>query len=164
MPIPAAPADGSPDSSTVLVLFEQLHDELRQEIADLDEAGLNWSPGVGTNSIATIVGHVVGSESETLRCVAGIACTRDREEEFVGGWRRLTDVLGELRAADDLIAELRQEIGGHRLRHVLALPTLPAHERRSGLTWLIGNYGHAREHVGHIQLTKQLYRSRSAHA
>ena len=27
----------------------------------------------------------------------------------------------------------------------------------TGLHWLLTNYGHAREHLGHIQLTKQLY-------
>jgi len=46
----------------------------------------------------------------------------------------------------------------------LALPTLPVDERRSGLTWLVGNYGHGREHVGQIQLTRQLYRARSTTA
>ncbi len=49
--------------------------------------------------------------------------------------------------------------GAARLQRLLSLPTLPAEERRSGLTWLAGNYGHAREHVGHIQLTAQLYRA-----
>jgi hypothetical protein len=27
----------------------------------------------------------------------------------------------------------------------------------TGLHWLLTNYGHAREHLAHIQLTKQLY-------
>jgi hypothetical protein len=37
-----------------------------------------------------------------------------------------------------------------------SLPTLPEHERRTGLAWLLGNYGHAREHLGQLLLTKQL--------
>jgi hypothetical protein len=105
---------------------------------------------------------MVGSESETLRCVAGVLCTRDRDGEFSRGHRAVAEIVDELRGADELIATLRSEIGPHRLRAVMALPTLPAAERRSGLTWLVGNYGHAREHVGHIQLTKQLYRARAA--
>jgi hypothetical protein len=82
-------------------------------------------------------------------------------EEFVGATRSVEEIRNELRAADELIEALRSEIGGQRLRVMLALPTLPADERRSGLTWLVGNYGHAREHVGHMQLTKQLYQAHS---
>jgi hypothetical protein len=141
----------------VLVLFVQLHDHVRHEIRGLDDGGLHWSPGPGANPITTIVTHMVGSEAETLRCVAGVPSHRHRESEFGQGRRTREDVLRELGEADALIAELGPEIGPHNLRRMIALPTLPATERRSGLTWLVGNYGHAREHVGHIQLTAQLY-------
>jgi hypothetical protein len=30
-----------------------------------------------------------------------------------------------------------------------------------GLEWLVSNYGHAREHLAQIELTKQLYDSRT---
>src|SRR5579862_5362991 len=83
MPIPAAPVGRSGAAATVLRLFEQLHDQIREELAGLDDAALNWSPGPDGNSIANIVTHVVGSEAETLRCVANVPCTRDREAEFV---------------------------------------------------------------------------------
>jgi hypothetical protein len=161
MPVPAAPVGRSDVGATVLRLFEQLHDQVRQEIEDLDDAGLNWSPTSGANSIATLVTHLVGSERETLRCVAGVPAARDRDGEFVGTPRSVAEIRGEFDAADELIAALRSEIDGQRLGAMLALPTLPSEERRSGLTWLVGNYGHAREHVGHLQLTKQLYRAHS---
>jgi hypothetical protein len=32
---------------------------------------------------------------------------------------------------------------------------------QTGLHWLLSNYGHAREHLAHIQLTKQLYAEHS---
>ena len=143
----------------MLRLFEQLHEQVRDEIVGLDDVGLNWSPGPGANSIATIVIHMVGSEAETLRCVAGLRGLRDREDEFSLRQRSVSEVFGELEAADALISELESEIGTDRLRRLVALPTLPDDDRRSGLTWLAGNYGHAREHVGHIQLTRQLLRS-----
>jgi hypothetical protein len=157
MPIPAAPLGRSDVASTLLRLFEQLHAQVRDEIGGLDDVGLNWCPGPGANSIGTIVTHMLGSEAETLRCVAGVPCVRDRDDEFSPRRRSVSEVLGELQAADDLITELESEIGRHRLRRCVSLPTLPDDERRSGLTWLAGNYGHAREHVGHIQLTKQLF-------
>ena len=159
MPIPSAPIGRGDVASTVLVLLGQLHDQVRQEIEGLDDVGLNWSPGPGTNSIATTVVHMVGSEAETVRCVAGVPVVRDREGEFRGGRQSRDDVLRQLRMADELIAELHGAIGMHHLRRRVTLPTLPAAERRSGLTWLVGVYGHGREHVGHIQLTKQLFQA-----
>jgi hypothetical protein len=156
MPIPAVP--NRPDAaSTVLGLFHQVHDQIRGEISDLDDAGLNWLPSAGANSIATIVTHLIASEAETLRCVAGIACERDRDPEFSRSPQRLAETLSDLDAADRLIEELAPGINPHRLRAVFSLPTLPVDDRRTGLTWLVGNYGHAREHIGHIQLTKEVY-------
>ena len=68
---------------TVLVLFRQVHQQLRDELDGLDDDALNWIPAPGANSIATIITHLVGSEAETLRCVAGMTCERDRDAEFL---------------------------------------------------------------------------------
>jgi hypothetical protein len=157
MGIPAAPVGRFDVASTVLALFGQVHDQVRHAVRSVDDAGLNWAPTARSNSIATIVTHLVGSEAETLRCVAGVPCERDRPGEFTRGPQRMAQVLGALRGADALVEELRPAIGPNRLQGVLALPTLAPEQRRTGLAWLIGNYGHAQEHVGEIQLTIQLY-------
>jgi hypothetical protein len=158
MQIPASPA-GPNAAATLTALFRQVHEQLRVELHGLDDEAINWVPTAKANSIATIVTHLVGSEAETLRCVAGQECERDRDAEFAT--KRLTtrDVFGLLDGADDLITELEPLIEPDRLTSEFRLPTLPAEEIRSGLTWLAGNYGHAREHVGQIQLTKQLQQS-----
>jgi hypothetical protein len=49
MPIPAA-ADGEGATNTVLTLFRQLHNELRNEVNKLDASALNWVPTSGANS------------------------------------------------------------------------------------------------------------------
>lgn len=157
MPNPTAPAADGDGASVVLYVFGQLHDQIRAEIAELDDEGLNWLPSANTNTIATIVTHLVGSEAETLRCVAGMACDRDRGAEFSRRRQSVAEVATLLDDADRLLAEVRPRIDGDRPAAVVALPTLPPEERRSGLTWLVRNYGHAKEHVGQIQLTKQLY-------
>jgi hypothetical protein len=155
VPIPAAPDDPSA-ASVVTALFLQVHEQLRDELDGLDDDGLNWVPIPGANSIATIVTHVVGSEAETFRSVAGVEYERDRDAEFVGRGRTMPEVLRLLDGADDLIMEMERRIDTGGLQALIPLPTLPAEEVRPGLTWLIGNYGHAREHVGQVQLTKQL--------
>jgi hypothetical protein len=158
MPIPAAP-EGRDETAAVVALFRQVHDELRGQLAGLDDDAVNWAPTAGANSIATIVTHVVGSEAETLLCVAGRPCVRDRDAEFVGQARTAREVLALLDAADDQLRAAEPQIDAERLQAVFPLPTLPAEEVRTGLTWLLGNYGHAREHLGQIELTRQLYES-----
>lgn len=160
MPIPAAPTDDGA-LSTVLVLFGQVHEQLRGELNGLDDDALNWVPMLGANSIATIITHLVGSEAETLRCVAGIRCERDRDVEFVGPRLTRADVLRLLEDADKLIVELEPSIDTSRLIAEFPLPTCPPEEVRTGLTWLIGTYGHSREHVGQIQITIQLHNGRN---
>jgi hypothetical protein len=142
-------------------LFHQAHDQLRDEVSQMDATAINWVPTAGANSISTIITHVVGSEAETLRCVAGLPSERDRGAEFVGKELTLGEILELLDRADDLISAVKQHLDPDRLKSVIALPTLPTEEMRSGLTWLLGNYGHIREHVGHIQLTKRLYQEES---
>jgi len=159
MPIPAQPS--RPTAASVAVaLFRQVHDQVREELAEADDELVNYIPALGSNSIATIVAHLTGSEAETLRCVAGVTCDRDRPGEFTRGPEPLAAVLKYLDEADKLLDELSPAFVEDRLVAETSLPTLPAEELRPGITWLFGNYGHAREHVGHIQLTRQLYRQR----
>ena len=156
MPVPAA-SDGEGVTGVVIALLHQVHAQLRDEIDGLEVHALNWVPTRGANSISTVITHLVGSEAETLRCVAGLPCERDREAEFVGRTLTMAGVLELIDEADDLVTAVTPWIEADRLTSLFALPTLPAGGVRSGLTWLVGNYGHAREHLGHIQLTKQLY-------
>lgn len=144
--------------SILLSLFRELHQQLRDELDDLADGDLNWVPVPEANSIATIVTHLVGSEAETLRSVAGSSHERDREAEFAQSTRTKDEILLLLEDADRLLNELSTQIDLNRLSDLISLPTLPAEEVCPGLRWLVGNYGHAREHLGQIQLTKQLRR------
>ncbi len=111
--------------------FQVVHGLLRDEVRDLSVEELNWKPAPETNSIAVLVVHTLGSEAEVLRVAANVPGERDRPAEF------------QVTASDaeDLAAER------------------PRGDRppETGLHWLLTNYGHAREHLGHIQLTRQLY-------
>ena len=137
--------------------FRQVHDVLRRLVADCDDEALNFVPCSGANSIATIVTHLVGSEAEVLKAVAGVPVTRDRDSEFTRGRQSAGEVLRQLDEADRLLDELAGALTEARLAAPVTLPTMPRTDVRPGITWLIGNFGHAREHVGHAALTKQLY-------
>jgi hypothetical protein len=157
MPIPgdSAQADWF---SVVVALFRQLHGELRAEIEQRGEDALNWIPCPGANSIATIITHTLGSEAETLKTLAGEDEARDREAEFQVGHQDRASLTAQLDSAEILLDTLEPRLND-RAAVLLALPTLPSYELRYGATWLIGNLAHAREHMGHIRLTVQLYDS-----
>jgi hypothetical protein len=155
VPIPAQPTEPTV-TAAIIALFRQVHNEVRSEIAPLYIDDLNWVPADGANTIATIVRHLVGSEAETLRSVVGEACERDRDAEFVPSTTSKHELLGLLEAADSLLDDLTPALLDSELFAEIALPTLPADQTRPVATWLLGNYGHACQHVGHIQITKQL--------
>lgn len=159
MPIPVAPDGPVTPAAVVLALVRQVHEQVREVLAGTGEGCLNFTPGPGMNSIAMILRHLIGSEAETLRAIAAVNNARDRDSEFVPHHLTSSDALQLLAGADRLVADLAPLITPARLDAEFALPTLPLDEVRPGITWLVGNYGHAREHVGQMQLTKQLHTS-----
>ena len=124
-------------------LFARLHGELAAEVAQLDEVGCNWSPAEGANAVAVLVVHVLGSEAEAFEATLGEPVVRDRDAEFERGVRSRRELLDRIAAAD-----LRL--------HATWAPALcaDAHDLRR----LVANHGHAREHLGQLLLTAQLYR------
>jgi len=144
--------------STIAERYREVHQQLRQEISALDEAALHWAPGAETNPVAVLIVHTLGSEAEVWRTVTATPSQRDRPAEFVPRNAQINDLLARLAAADALVAELSPRISQQDLQVVR-----PRGDRtpQTGLHWLITNYGHAREHLAHIQLTLQLYRQRN---
>ena len=143
--------------SVVIAQLQELHSELRLEVANRDDKSLNWTPCPGANSVATIVTHTLGSEAETLRAVAGVPGSRNRDAEFRMGSQSQADLLDQIRQADSLLDDLAPTLTDDRALIPTALPTLSSDDRRPAMTWLIGNLGHAREHMGHLRLTVQLF-------
>jgi len=69
-------------ATTFVSLYRQIHDQLRDEVSGLNRQALGWVPGPDTNSISTIVVHLLGSETEVLQIVRGLPSDRDRPSEF----------------------------------------------------------------------------------
>jgi DinB family protein len=138
-------------------VFHEMHDGFREQVRGLDHGTLNWRPLPKANSIAVLVVHSLGSEREMLRAVRQISIERDRDSEFKAE-AEAGDLLAMLDQADKdvdefLVALTEDDLVGMRPRG-----TNPP---RPGIEWLVSNYGHAREHLAQIQLTKQLYDSRT---
>ena len=142
---------------TVADLYHEVHARMRDQVRGMDQGTLNWSPLPKANSLAVLVTHTLGSEREMIRALRQIATDRDRDSEF----RVESDAADLLALLDQADRELDE--------HIAALTPADLSERRPrggrpprpGIEWLISNYGHAREHLAQMELTKQLYDSRT---
>ncbi|HEY0830710.1 MAG TPA: DinB family protein [Candidatus Dormibacteraeota bacterium] len=144
-------------AGTVAALYRSVHDGLREQVRGLDHGTLNWRPLPKANSIAVLVTHTLGSERELMRAVRGISTERDRESEFRAE-AEAADLLAMLDQADQ---DLDEHLGAVTVADLTEMRQRGERPPRAGLDWLISNYGHAREHLAQIELTKQLYDSRT---
>ncbi len=143
-----------PVVAKVVEQFKAVHDQLRTEVRGLSTDELNWKPAPETNSIAALVVHTLGSEAEVFRVAANATGTRDRPAEFLATAESSDELLRQIDHADVYIDALAPRITAADLT---ALKERGEREPQTGFHWLLTNYGHAREHLAQIQLTKQLY-------
>ena len=134
--------------------FHTVHSQLRDAVRDCSEDELNWKPAPETNSIAVLVVHTLGSEAEVLRIAANVPGERDRPAEFRVTAQDASQLIKEIDEADSYLEAMAPRISADDLAAERPRGDRPA---QTCLHWLVTNYGHAREHLAHIQLTKQLY-------
>jgi DinB family protein len=150
-------ADVSAVAASFAKAFHELHDGFRDQVRGLDHGTLNWRPLPKSNSIAILVIHSLGSQREMLRAVRKITTERDRDSEFTAE-AEAADLLALLDQAD---RDVDEHLGAVTDDDLLGLRPRGDNPPRPGIEWLVTNYGHAREHLAQIQLTKQLYDSRT---
>jgi len=138
-------------ANTIGALYREIHDKLREQVRGLDHGTLNWRPLPKANSIAVLVAHTLGSEREMIRALRLIESDRDRESEAA-------DLLALLDRAD---RELEKQIAALTAADLTEMRPRGDRPPKPGIEWLVSNYGHAREHLAQLELTKQLYDSRT---
>lgn len=144
----------------VEVLHERwrwLHQVLRDEVRGLTLEQLDFVPAPGTNSIGVLVTHTLGSEAEIVSMVASSPISRNRPAEFTSKGKSADELIAQIDAADRRLDELLPRIDYAALERTWERPN---GEAQTGAYWLINNFSHGREHMGHLQLTKQLFPDR----
>jgi uncharacterized damage-inducible protein DinB len=136
--------------------LEDLRRRLHKAVRDLPAEAMDWSPGLEMNSVTVLLAHIIGLLHEGMDIALGDPPSRVRVQEFqtrgeMGAemLRRLDAVIDYARGAlprlglEDLEKERKDEDGpvtcGWALLHALE---------------------HAYLHVGHLQLTCQMWRQR----
>jgi hypothetical protein len=144
-------------ATTLGALYRDLHDKLREQVRGMDAGTLNWKPLPLANSVAVLIVHTLGSEREMIRAVRSLPTERDRDSEF----RAEAEAADLLALLDEVARELDEHLGAMTAADLTELRPRGDRPPRPGLEWLLSNYGHAREHLAQVELTKQLYDSRT---
>ena len=136
--------------------LEDLQHRLHQSMRDLPAEVMDWAPGPEMNSVAVLLAHIAGLLHEGMDIALGDPPDRVREQEFqtrgvlsAEMLRRLDAVIDYARGAlprlglEDLDKQRQDEDGmvtcGWALLHALE---------------------HAYLHLGHLQVTCQMWRQR----
>jgi len=139
---------------TVIDNYRELHQRLHQAVEGLDTGALNWVPCKDANSIGVLVIHTMASEMDWLHIAAGRPFPRDRESEFraraahpLALHQRIDEVMT---AIPDLLKTAYEE----------DLATRRQRERdgrvETALWCILHSVEHTAEHVGQVELTRQL--------
>ena len=139
-----------------LNLLQDCHKGIREALEGLPSEALDWIPGQDMNSISVLVFHTTGSVRFWIGDIAAQEpSNRDRDAEFrahnVG-----MDVLKK-RLADNL-EYARYALDKMSLQVLETTRTRPSDGREYTMAWaLLHALEHATSHLGHIQMTRQLW-------
>ena len=151
------------DSSQILIVtipegLRRIHKKMRDAVSGLDRDALNWKPHPDASTIAVLVTHTLESEREMLGAVRGVKVPRNRPSEFLVDKDR-DELLEMLDRAD---AWLVEQFNGMSDADLVAPRPRGEDPPQPGLNWLLTNYGHAREHLAQMELTRQLADARKS--
>lgn len=139
--------------------YGQVHDQLTEVINSLPDEALNWKPYAGGNSIAVLATHLVGNQVETLRTVREQPSDRNRPAEFAVDDASQAGLLALVDDARAVLAELAPQITPEQLERLVRRPAAPDNAY-PGLYQLSHSVTHAREHVGQIWMTRDLWEAK----
>jgi hypothetical protein len=140
--------------------FHELHGDIQHDLEALPPEALDWKPGAEMNSVSVIIVHLTGAERFLIGdIVMQDSSNRNREAEFhIAGMskadliHRLTETEAYLTAAFEKLS--LSDLETERIH--------PRHGDQVSVAWaLLHALEHTGTHVGHIQLTVQMWQQRT---
>ncbi|MFQ5858121.1 MAG: DinB family protein [Anaerolineae bacterium] len=154
----------NPELEHYLQMIEDLRGQVGELIAGLPAEALNWRPIDGdddhaTNSLAVLAAHIASAEHFWItQVVGGRPFTRDRDAEFA---TQAADAADLRRRLDEAGAATREVLSA--LRGADLDGTREVKGRTVSVRWCILHViDHIALHLGHMQLTYQLWMSGKA--
>ena len=142
-----------------LDILETLHESCQAQISGMTQDALDWRPDDGMNSIAILAAHIAEAERYWIGYVVmGEASGRDRDQEFVTTGVS-EDALSD--RLDSALAYVREAFKRLTTDHLAEVRISPRDGREFTVAWSIAHVlEHTALHLGHMQITKQLQKSR----
>lgn len=140
--------------------LNDLHDDVRSAIDGLPRSALDWTPYPGFNSISVLAVHIAGAERYWISdVVAGIDSNRNRDSEFQVHDLDPDDLADRL---SESWAFLQSVLTGLTQEDLGAMRISPRDGKEITVFWVLGHVlKHTALHVGHIQITRQLWDNQS---
>ena len=143
-------------------IIRELHGEIKKLIDQVPAEFLDWKPieGTGdlaTNSMGALVIHMVGTQFNWIKAViAGQPVSRDRDAEFAAKGLSKGDLKSKLDGAMKMTEEILPGLTPEKLEESRKRRDQPVNVR-----WCILHViEHLGMHIGHMQLTYQLWMSK----
>jgi uncharacterized damage-inducible protein DinB len=145
--------------SDYLDRLEGLHYRIAVALEGLPQQGIDWVPGEEMNSIGVLVTHIAGAERYWIGdVVAGDESSRVRATEFETTGMDRESLLARL---DEVLAHSRGVLAGLHEEQLTEERASPRVEERFTLAWsLLHALKHTAEHVGQVEMTRQLWEQR----
>ena len=133
-------------------------DELVACLEGLDSDSLNWSPLDDANSLYVLATHTMGNvRHNLLNVLCGLPITRDRDAEFVATGASAAEIGARW---NELKARISDAIEGLPAAELDRDRQHPHRGVITGREVLVVVAGHAAEHYGQAQLTRDLVRAK----
>jgi len=136
--------------------LQALHHEVAKTIVGLPQPALDWTPAPDSNSMAVLVVHLAGAERYWIGDVGlGQPSGRERAAEFLVSGISTEQLLARLEAASAYACSALQDL---KLVNLAGQRVSPRDGRLLSTGWaLMYALEHTAIHLGHIQLTRQLW-------
>jgi uncharacterized damage-inducible protein DinB len=136
--------------------LEWLQSKLHKDVQDLSAEAMDWSPGPQMNSVAVLLAHITGVVHEGIDIALDDPPSRVREQEFQTRGVLSAEMLRRLDAVIDYARGALPRLG---------LEDLATERKDEDVTitcgWaLLHALEHAYMHLGHVQVTCQMWRQR----
>ena len=136
--------------------LQALHFDVIRELEGSTLETLNWVPGPGMNSLSVLVVHLTGAERYWIGDVAmGEPSGRDRAAEFLVKDIEFNTLKARL---DDSVQYIRAALERLALQDLERVCVSPRDGHEFTVAWvLLYIQAHTALHLGHIQITRQLW-------
>ena len=150
-----------PIIKSYLDVLESLHKDCKKQISGLTQEELDWSPGEDMNSLAILSAHIAGAERFWMGdYLMGEASGRVRDDEFSTSGSTADALSKQLDAALKYSREVFDRLSQDQLGEIRMSPK---DDREFTVAWIIASVlRHIALHLGHMEVTRQLVKSRSA--